>query len=147
MKNYFSTEKGLTLIEILASIVILSLIVVSFLSMFVQSSRTNNFSKRIVDATYVAETQMEEINNLNKSLASSSLANLADEIKNKNGYTTDSSCSNCYAKPISGHYVLVQFKNVSTVSTDLGKVLIKVYKDNSKTSQEAQMEMIVTWKK
>ncbi|PLS01316.1 type II secretion system protein [Neobacillus cucumis] len=142
MRKYLSTEKGLTLIEILVSIVILSIIVVSFLSMFVQSSRSNNFSKRIVDATYVAETQMEELNNMNKSLASPSLANLSTEIKKS--YTVDSSCSDCFGKTTSGHYVLVQLKNVST---ELGKVIVKIYKDNSKTSQEAQMELNVSWKR
>lgn len=38
-------EKGMTLVEILASIVILSIIIVSLLSMIVQSSRTNAISK------------------------------------------------------------------------------------------------------
>lgn len=138
-----NSEKGMTLVEILVSIIILSIIIVSLLSMFVQSSQTNRVSKNMMDATYLAESQMEEINNMNTSAVSSSIDNLSSQLVAK-GYTQDNSCSYCYSLAKNGHYVFVQLSNVST---DLGKVIVRIYKDNKKTSQEAQMELVISWKK
>lgn len=154
LSSNFSSEKGMTLIEILASIVVLSIIIVSFLSMFVQSSKTNSLSKDIDNATYLAETQIEEINNMNNSLTKPSLFNLStlilgkkDNSTNSNIYNTDPdrSCTNCFdMNDKSGRFVLIQLKSVSS---DLGKVIVIVYKDDKKLNQEAQMEMLLTWKK
>lgn len=139
---YFSSQRGLTLIELLASIIILSIIIISLLSMFLQSARSNGISKKMMDATYLAETQIEEINNINTSLTTPSLDNL--NLRLVNAYQMDRSCSTCYGTTQNGHYVFIQLKSVST---DLGKVIVKVYKDDQKTIQEAQMEILLSWKK
>lgn len=144
------SEKGLTLIEVLASLVILSIIIVSLLSIFVQSSKTNRLSKNIMNATYLAETQIEEINNLNNNLQTKSLDELSKQVLTK-GYTTigssiDPSCTGstkCFGMSKAGQYVYVQLK---TNSADIGKVLVKVYRDDTRTNQAAQMEMILSWK-
>ncbi|MEH7223077.1 type II secretion system protein [Bacillus sp. JJ1566] len=136
-------QSGNSLIEVLASIVILSLIIVSIVPMFIQSSKANNISKNMTESTYLAETEMEEIIYLNSNSSSPSLIELSNEIRNK-GYISDSSCTNCYGKTKDGHYILVQVKDIST---DLGKVVLKIYKDTSKELLESQMEMIVSWKK
>lgn len=54
-------ERGVTLLEVLASIVILSIIVVTFLTFFIQSARTTNRSEEVLDRTFFAQTEMEEI--------------------------------------------------------------------------------------
>ena len=54
-------EKGISLVEVLASIVILTLLLTTFLMMFVQSAKTNKKSEEIIDATYIAQTEMENI--------------------------------------------------------------------------------------
>ncbi|WP_423799232.1 prepilin-type N-terminal cleavage/methylation domain-containing protein [Neobacillus sp. SAB-20_R2A] len=138
-----NSENGMTLVEILVSIIILSIIIISLLSMFVQSSQTNRVSKNMMDATYLAESQMEEINNMNTSTDSPSIDNLSSQLLAK-GYAQDSSCSYCYSMPKNGHYVFVQLKNVSA---ELGNVMVRIYKDDKKTSQEAQMELVISWKK
>uniref|UniRef100_A0A942T468 Prepilin-type N-terminal cleavage/methylation domain-containing protein n=1 Tax=Neobacillus citreus TaxID=2833578 RepID=A0A942T468_9BACI len=138
-----NSEKGMTLVEILVSIIVLTIIIISLLSMFVQSSQTNRVSKNMMDATYLAESQIEEINNMNTSTDSPSIDNLSSQLVAK-GYTQDSSCSYCYSLAKNGHYVFVQLSNVSA---ELGKIIVKVYKDNKKTSQEAQMELVISWKK
>ncbi|MEQ6375639.1 prepilin-type N-terminal cleavage/methylation domain-containing protein [Bacillaceae bacterium S4-13-56] len=146
MKHYlpkFSSEKGLTLIEVLASIVILSIIIVSMVPMFSQSAKSNTMSKNITDSTYLAQKEMEEIININTNSISPSIANLSDQILEK-GYSNDISCSNCYGITKDGHYVFLQLK---TVSDELGKVILKIYKDDKKNKQEAQMEMVLSWKK
>jgi prepilin-type N-terminal cleavage/methylation domain-containing protein len=150
-------EKGLTLIEVLASIVILTIIGVSLLTFFVQSARSNNLSKTLMDATYVAQTQIEEINNYNQSSTSATSINtISQSLINPGGFTryydtvvgcTSSSTSTfCYGKTLAGDNRYVDLR-LSTHSVDIGKVLVKVYKDSTKTKQEAQMEMFIPWKK
>ena len=58
-----NNQNGLTLVELLGSIVILSIIVVSFLGFFIQSARTTKVSGEIIDASYIAQQQAEEIYN------------------------------------------------------------------------------------
>ncbi|WHX99495.1 type II secretion system protein [Neobacillus sp. DY30] len=150
-------EKGLTLIEVLASIVILSIIGVSLLTFFVQSARSNNLSKTMMDSTYVAQTQMEEINNYNQgSTSTTSISMLGQKLINSGSYTryydigggctTTSTSTFCYGKTLAGDKRYVDVK-LSTHSAEIGKVLLKVYKDSTKTKQEAQMEMFIPWKK
>jgi len=136
-------QSGITLIEVLASIVILSLIIVTIVPMFIQSSKANNLSKSITESTYLAESEMEEILQLNTKSDSPSLSELSKQI-NDYGYSTDPSCSTCYGMTKDDRYVFVQLKDTST---DLGKVVLKVYKDASKQKLESQMETIISWKK
>src|SRR5690625_5676952 len=60
-------ENGLTLVEVLASVVLLTIIITIFLNVFIQSAKTNTTSEEVVDATYIAQTEMERI--YSKSLA------------------------------------------------------------------------------
>lgn len=70
MKKYLSTnfksEAGVTLVELLVSIVILSILMSIFLGMFIQSSKVNVKSEEVIDATYVAQTEMENLYALSK---------------------------------------------------------------------------------
>ncbi|SEO93884.1 prepilin-type N-terminal cleavage/methylation domain-containing protein [Amphibacillus marinus] len=59
--RYVKNEQGLTLVEVLASITILSIIVVTFLAFFIQSARTTKVSEDVMDATYLAQSYMEKI--------------------------------------------------------------------------------------
>lgn len=60
----YRNEKGLTLVEVLASIVILSLIVVTFLTFFINSARTTEISQENLDASFFAQQYMEEVYNI-----------------------------------------------------------------------------------
>lgn len=111
--------------------------------MFIQSSRANHLSKSITESTYLAESEMEEIINLNTNSNTTSLNNLSNKIQNK-GYQSDPSCTNCYGISKEGRYILVQ---INDISTDLGKIVMKIYRDISKKELESQMEMIISWKK
>lgn len=150
-------EKGLTLIEVMVSIVILSIIVVSLLTFFVQSSRSNSFSENMIDSTYIAQTSIEEINNLNKTFVppTTTTTNNLAEFKSflvSKGYTSDASCLYCLGKVQNNRYVQFQLSSPSLPTTssssaeDLGKVVVEVYFDSTKTKKEAQMEMLFSWK-
>jgi hypothetical protein len=115
----------------------------SITPMFIQSSRANHLSKNITESTYLAESEMEEIINLNTNSNTPSLNELSNKIQNK-GYRNDPSCTNCYGISKEGRYVFVQ---INEISTDLGKIVMKIYRDTSKKELESQMEMIISWKK
>ena len=59
--NFISRNvKGMTLIEVIASIVILSIIFMSFFSIFLSSKKVTVASEEIIDTTYIAQQTMEE---------------------------------------------------------------------------------------
>lgn len=59
MNGSLSGEEGMTLVEVLASIVLLSLIITTFLSFFIQAAKTNNRTDAINEATFIAQEQIE----------------------------------------------------------------------------------------
>ncbi len=142
----FHSEKGLTLIEILASMTILSGLIIFMLTMFVQSSRENTYSENVVNSTYLAQSNMETIENMISS--SAALADLITPMTNSGFKATTSGClsGTCYDKNSNGHYVFVQLTNTDTTNLT-ADAKVKIFKDNSRASQEAQMELILPWKK
>ncbi|MCC3356545.1 hypothetical protein [Bacillus sp. REN16] len=118
------TEKGISLIEILISIVLLSIIVVSFLTMFVQSAKTNKISEDTLVATYLAQDTMECIYNSSKTSSFNSVKVKGDCTPKNDGYDT----------------------TISIVKEeDLYKVLVVVL-NQSTGRKEAQMETLLSWK-
>lgn len=145
MKNTSSTvftNKGMTLIEVLVSLVILSIIIVSILPFFVQSSRTNHLSENIVSATLLAETEMENIINMNSTSPSGSLEGFSNQLLAR-GYERDYSCEGCYGMYEDRYYVSVQ---LSDMSGNLGKIILRIY-DENKNRIASQMEMILSCEK
>lgn len=61
MRKRLNSEKGLSLLEVFASILLISIILLSFFGLFVQSKKTGAVSEEIVDATYLAQTELENI--------------------------------------------------------------------------------------
>lgn len=55
------STKGLTLIEVLLSIILISIILFSFFTFFIQSAKTGKTSEEVVDATYLAQVEMERV--------------------------------------------------------------------------------------
>ncbi|MRH42961.1 prepilin-type N-terminal cleavage/methylation domain-containing protein [Aquibacillus halophilus] len=135
--KWLYNSKGLTLVEVMASITILSIIIVSFLALFIQSARTNQISQDITDATYIAQTEMEKIYNLSNTSDGycSAVSTLAAETCED--YTL--------YKDVEGYYVEIQLFQPDP-DNDIGNVLVKVYEDNSLSKLEAQMETIYSWK-
>lgn len=59
IKRSISGEEGMTLVEVLASILLLSLIITTFLSFFIQAAKTNNRTDAVNEATFIAQEQIE----------------------------------------------------------------------------------------
>ena len=59
MKGIIAVEEGMTLVEVLASIMLLSLIITTFLSFFIQAAKVNNQTDTVNEATFIAQEQIE----------------------------------------------------------------------------------------
>lgn len=77
-------EDGVTLVELLASIVLLTIIVTTVLSFFIQAGRANNRIDDMNEATFIAQEQMELVTAYAEEMTvADTKAKLAN---NKNGY-------------------------------------------------------------
>lgn len=56
-----NNQNGLTLLEVLLSLVLLTIIILFFSTMFIQSNLTNSRTESLMDATYVAQKCMEKV--------------------------------------------------------------------------------------
>ena len=61
MSKILKQQKGMTLVEIVAGILIIGLLFISFFGIFISSKKTGIASEEIVDGTYIAQEAMEEI--------------------------------------------------------------------------------------
>jgi|SRR5690625_366020 len=132
-------EEGLTLVELLGSIVILSIIVLAFLGFFIQSARTTQVSDEILDASYIAQQQAEEIYNLTNTMNYSDLMNYFEF---ENGYIPD---AGGYSTQIEGHrvhYYLYPVENEEGIIKDLYTLLIRVYDSSDKQSAQIETKII-----
>ena len=61
-KIRWSDESGMTLVEVLVAIALISMIVTTFLSFFIQAAKTNNRTSDINRATFIAQAHLETLN-------------------------------------------------------------------------------------
>ena len=61
-KIRWSDESGMTLVEVLVAIALISMIVTTFLSFFIQAAKTNNRTSDINRATFIAQAHLEKLN-------------------------------------------------------------------------------------
>ncbi|WP_162632648.1 type IV pilus modification PilV family protein [Paraliobacillus zengyii] len=135
-----NNQNGMTLVEIIVSIAILSIIIVTFLTFFIQSTKVNNVSKDITDSSYVAQSEMEEIYHLSDTMS------YVDTITYlSNTYHVNSSDSN-YEYILTKQMEDTNIYNISitfTTNDDVKDVVVKVYNDANKL--EAQLETKLLW--
>lgn len=136
-------EKGFSLVEVIASIVILTIILVSVFSMLTQSAKTSKSSENIVDATYVAQSEMENLYALAKKTAFSSHATT---IINE-GYTNVDASGNPlgYYEKTDSYYIKLTVRDISDKYTSLTRIVIQVY-DKKGGILKSQMENTLQWK-
>ncbi|KGP72634.1 type IV pilus modification PilV family protein [Pontibacillus yanchengensis] len=133
------SNRGLTLIEVLASITILSIIIVTFLSVFTQTARTNQYSETIMDATYVAQTHMENVYNV----STTNTFEYGMKTLKQIGYTQESTSENrfTFSKNSKKYFVVITVEDKG----DLTDVKVEVFNDSSLSDIEAQMQTLLTW--
>ena len=89
-EEWIDQDSGVILVELLASILLLTIIVTTFLTFFVQAGRTNNRINNMNEATFIVQEQMELITayaeNLNVDGTKTELAKIKDRYI-KDGYS------------------------------------------------------------
>ncbi len=135
------SDKGLTLIEILAAIVILSIILLSFLSFFRLSAKSNQTSEKIIDASYVAQTLIENTLSLTDTpLSKTDFDDLVLTTLNNIDHTNSTviSSSPLEMAGLSNEYYYEL--SIEQEVDNLFKLLVKVYDNKVNKDLEAQME-------
>lgn len=138
MRKIFTTsnEKGLTLIEVLASIVILSIIVIFVLLIFNQTMRTNKTSESIIDATYIAQKEMEQIYNISRQQK--------PQLSESNSYIwqqTNGDKWDIYKKELENSEFSIEVRKKDV--DDMVRILVLVY--DADNTLKAQMENLLQW--
>ncbi len=151
-------ENGFSLIEVIASIIILTIILLSIFPLLIQSAKTTADTENIFDATYIAQKEMEKLYLHSKNPISNRIDSITD-------------CSNypdiCYSeKDSSGNFLIGDDGEAyfikQEVSTNyctklkitdvpsypkLTRILIQVYDGACQTGTlKAQMENTLEWR-
>jgi len=85
-------DKGFTLIEVFSSLILITIILLSFFGLFVQSNKTSKTSSTIIDSTYLAQMEME---NVFKKIKGKTEEQLASSLNYKsNGPPQTATCNN-----------------------------------------------------
>ncbi|MFC5591163.1 hypothetical protein ACFPRA_19975 [Sporosarcina soli] len=134
-------EEGMTLVETLASLVILSLLIIAFLSLFGQSARLNKSSELVMEATYIAQTHMEQIYEISQK---TTFGNRNEYLKMDNKYRLIEGEIYQPKKEDIGFTVFVEIKE-PTFGTRGSILRVKVY-DKSGEKLEALMETVLLWR-
>lgn len=141
-------NKGMSLLELLVSIFILSIIAAPFLSLYIHATKTNLDTRQMVDATYIAQGCMEEIYHLSTLPTLSSFDDTRDELVMNYGYSeTITGSEYIYIKTINSLYIKSRI-DTSTYVSDLAntyKVIVEVYYDTAHNELAAKLENVVTW--
>jgi prepilin-type N-terminal cleavage/methylation domain-containing protein len=143
--------KGFTLVEIIAAIVIIGIIFISFFSIFISSQKVTVASEEIIDATYIAQQAMEETYSITSKSNYLDIQNYYQiEKKNTTIETIDSTAPKFlikYTHDIPNITLSIQYSRIleTTIPPDANvfNVLISVYENNILKSQ---MENIINLK-
>lgn len=146
MRNIKKMRLGVTLVELILSIAIIGIIVVSFMPLFVMSSKTNSKSEITLDSTYIGKDIMEliysEIRNYKDNDFDKLTKYLDGEIKKEdNKYIEVNGKDNTYRYKDS-KYIKIEYKE----DDNLINVIIRVYKDEEMNQLEVQYESLYPWK-
>ena len=141
-------QSGFSLLEVLASTILITIILLSFFTFFINSAKTTKTSESIVDFTYLAQKEMENAYEKSSLSTSTNWEGIKNDIDNlgytyleeRNGYSIFKKT----AVDVNG-YVLLKIKMHEPIKYDLlTKTIIEVY-DAEKSILKAQMETILSW--
>lgn len=140
-ENLLTNERGVTLVELLASIVIVTIILISVISIFNLTMKSNRTSEEIIDATYVAQTEIEKIYALSKKdISNPKLTDIGyEKIAGESDWDIFKEATPQYE----GFFV--QVKQKEQAETGLMRIVVNVYEDSAFTKSQAQMEHLLEW--
>lgn len=144
LKSLIKSNTGSIFVEILISLILISMVLLTFMSMFVTSAKVNRKSRDVLDATYSAQDLMEYLYDL--SLSKSLETSLAEL---QNSILTDS-----FHEEIADEQVILgkyDDKDVAITIKDtedekLSLVKVEVYSDATYKQSQAVMQSNLLWK-
>lgn len=149
MKNFdfndIRNDKGLTLIEVLASLVLLAIVITIFMTMMIQSTKIQKTSEDIIDATYIAQSEMEKIyGKIKKNTYTPLELGLLMNDLHYERVGSDKFLKEVVEYPYS---IQVQFTEMEELDhVLLMRVVIKVYEEMVADQRlQAQMENVIRW--
>lgn len=136
-------NEGYIFVEVLISMIIISMLLMTFVAMFVVAAKNNSRSRDIMDATYTAQDLMEQIYDLSMSQTlGKTVENLKDTI------LTDS----YYESLADEQVILGKYENSDIAITikdkeddNLSLVKVEVYSDDTYTQKQAVMQSKFLW--
>lgn len=146
MINKVSTRlntKGLTLVEVLVSIILISIILFTFFSLFIHSAKTGKTSEEVVDATYLAQVEMERLYEVSRN---GDFNYGIDEIVKSLLYkrlTSTNPDEHIFARTIDGLYIKLKLKKHTYQG--MNYLVIEVFEEENGPSR-AKMETILEWR-
>lgn len=141
--SLYLNNKGLTLVEVLASIILISIILFTFFSFFIQSAKTGKSSEEVVDATYLAQVEMEKLYEIsNKGDFKSGINEIVNSLSYKQ-LAPDSSKEYRYSKSQDGFYLKLTFKEHTYPG--MSYLVIEVFEHEQDIRPRAKMETILEW--
>lgn len=155
MKFLLSNQEGLSILEIIASILLLSIVIIGFMPLFFHSGNAIEKSGVVIEGTYISQNLMEEIHGVvssdkgfndwldNPVAALTVWQQVAPEESCPKHFrnTTDGVIANMYISSAGDEDTTCKMPE----QTSMKNVLITVSTSNKPTVIESQMETILIW--
>lgn len=139
------SESGMTLVEILASIVILTIILSIVFMVFIQTAKTTNTTETTIDATYIGQTEMERV------YAASRQSSYDTWEPAEPFFAKDSEANwqKIYTRQATEDIPFRIILKLNKQDNDMIRVLIRVYEADEQNDEKpiVQMENLYKWEK
>lgn len=155
MRLLIKSEEGLSILEIIASILLLSIIIIGFMPLFFHSGNAIEKSADVIEGTYISQNLMEEIyevisndRGFDEWLDSTTTAGTV-----WNHMTPDQNCLKHFQNTSDGIIANMYISAASSEEpgcampeeTNMKNILITVSTSNKPNVIESQMETILIW--
>ena len=144
----YNNEKGFSLVEVIAAFVLISIILISFFTLFFKGRETTVESKKTVDATYTAQQEMESIYATTKQASNASMKTILPTLQYEMKSCTPT--KTIYIKDHEYKNEVVVVEVFSNPKSTLRNVMVSVYDKRKvvdpcqpKVNPKAQMENIM----
>ncbi len=141
-------ESGISLVEVIASIVILSVILISIFTMLTQSGRTTKNNEDIVEATYLAQTEMEKLYDKSQTTLFADYENAIDLELDYDIISPETEYEKDITTPNRNFYIQVIISKTDPILLTT-HIIINVYDEKSSPlkTPKAQMQNTLEWRR
>jgi len=142
----FNQEEGVTLLEVVVVILILTVVLVAILGFLINSIRTTDDDEKYSEALFLARWTIESVKSIALNTYDFTITNLISELKNLDDITVEGEESNLLTFTLDSHPdfdISVKLENYS--GEDLKKVKVKILWNNRRgNSQKVELKTLVT---